>query len=476
MIQINPRDAREWTPFVPDGDAPYYLRLADAMQRDIRQGVLTVGARLPTQRALARTLRVSVGTVNAAYHEATVRGLIVSHVGRGTFVASPGRRERSPSGEINLAVNQPPYHVAAPLIRKLLSQLIEDADTADLLGYPMQQDSGRYTTAVSRWLARTSRLPLVKPDELTPCHGATQALLATLELVAPPGSRILVETVTYAGFKVGARQVGAQLVAVEQDGEGMVPDALEQAVRTSGARVMLVCPTLQNPTGAVASLDRRRAWVRIARRHGLTIVEDDVYGALADDVEVVPLATLAPDITFHIGSASKSIAPGLRAGWVVAPRAHRAALASVVHRRNAMAAPYGCPVVTAGASPFGCLAFAKLCETRMADEILALNREEAGARLALAQAILGERMTTPGSRRSLHAWLPLDPLQAESLVEALRLQAIRINAPSAPMVEASPRGVRICLGGPERREQLEEALHLIAGQLARVAGYPDWHP
>src|SRR5690606_13312250 len=128
MDQFNFADARRWRPDVAPGEAPLYRRIADAMLCDVQRGVLAPGARLPTQRALAEALDVSVGTATAAYLEAERRGLLRRHVGRGTFVASPGTRASRPPGHANLAVNVPPFHRAAELIRRLLAQLVEDAD------------------------------------------------------------------------------------------------------------------------------------------------------------------------------------------------------------------------------------------------------------------------------------------------------------------------------------------------------------
>ena len=478
MIQSNPADARDWAPVVADGAAPLYQRLADALHADIRDGTLAAGTRLPTQRALADSLGISVGTANSAYLEAERRGLVRRHVGRGTFVASRGTRETAGSGRINLAMNLPPFHRAAPLIRGLLAQLIDDVDTADLLGYPSFGETSRYAAAVSNWIGRTSGMGAVAPSAIVPCQGATQGLLAVLEVLAARGDAVLCERITYGGFKVAARQQGLRMVPVDIDAEGLVPGALEDAARESGARALIACPSFQNPTGAVAPLARRRALVRVARALDLWIVEDDVYGSfLADHAKAPPIATLAPERTFHVSSASKSLAPGLRAGWVVPPAAHLDALAEVLNARTASTAPFGCPMLTAGAAPFGFLAFAKLVETRMADQIAGMIREDIAERQEVARRILGSWMDPGANGPSLHAWLPLDPLHAETLHQSLALQEIHVTPPGSPMVADPPAGLRICLGGPERVQDLEQALCVVAGELARIRVSPQgWRP
>lgn len=457
------------------GDAPLYLRIANAVQDAVQRGALAAGARLPTQRALASSLRVSVGTATAAYLEAERRGLVRRHVGRGTFVASPGTRVARPPGHANLAVNVPPFHGAAGVIRQLLAQLIEDADASELLGYPRFRADGRFATAVASWMSR--RLPIgpVQPVDVLPCQGATQGLLAVLDHLFVAGDAVACEQVTYGGFKVVARALGLELVPTAQDAEGMTPDALERAARDHGAKAALLCPTHQNPTGVVASLARRQELLAVARRHRLWIIEDDVYGALASPAAAVPpFRALDAARTFHVSSASKAIAPGFRAGWVVPPAEHREGVAGVLQARISSMAPFGCPVLTAGSAPFGFLAFTKMCETRMADDVVEMIRTEACRRAEAAHRILGSKLH-PSDASSLHVWLPMHS-GADLLYQRLVDRQIHATPPDAPMVGAAPSGLRLCLGGMERTEELEPVLHAVAEELEAASGPIAWRP
>lgn len=478
MNRSNLADARDWKPRPKAGADPLYRRLADALADDIAQGRLDAGSRLPTQRALAAALKVSVATVNNAYLEAEQRGLIRRHVGRGTFVASRGQREHGSAGHINLALNLPPFHQAAPMIRSLLAQLIEDADAGELLGYPVFSETSRYAAAVADWTRRATTFGNLRPNELLPCQGATQGLLTVVGHLLQPGDSVVCEQITYRGFKEVARQLQLKVVAAPIDAEGMIPEALDEVAERHQAKAVLLCPTLHNPTGAIASMQRREAWVSVARKRKLWMVEDDVYGALAHHRGLpAALAALAPDLTFHVSSASKAIAPGLRAGWIVPPKAHFDALACALHARTAQVSPFGCPVLTSGAAPFGFLAFAKLCETRMADEIAQRIQRDAEVRMGVAEAALGAAMQSPASARSLHVWLPMPAARAEAMHQLLAQQQIHVTPPSSPMVDAPPAGLRICLGGPERIDDLEDALNVVAGEMARATTAPQmWRP
>jgi len=470
MNRSNPLDARAWAPSVPEGDAPYYLRLAGAVQAAIRDGVLPEGARLPPQRELAARLRVSVATATAAYDELELRGVVRRHVGRGTFVASPQRPARGGAGVIDLSSNEPPVQAIAPAMRDLLRALIDDVDTADLLRYPSARDAERYAQAAAQWVARTCTGMAGHAARLVPCQGATQGLLAVLRLHGAHSPVVLCEPVTYPGYKVAAQVLGLRLVPVSCDDEGIAPDALADRAGRLKPAAVVVCPALHNPTGATLSLARRHALVDVARRCGLTIVEDDPFSPLLAERERIPaIASLAPELTYYVGSASKTIAPGFRAGWVVPPPDRRHDLAAAVQAMTAAAAPFGCPISTAGATPFGFLAFAKLCETRAADTLLAQVRAEVAARYALARRVIGPWLAEVPLGTPLQAWVPLDAERSERLHGALIGQGIRVTSPATPVIAGPARGVRICLGAARRREQLDEALHVVRGELERAA-------
>ena len=100
--------------------------------------------------------------------------------------------------------------------------------------------------------------------------------------------------------------------------QGIVPDSLEQWARSGEAKLLYLVPTLHNPTTVTLSFERRQAITEIARRHGLTIVEDDVFRLLADNPPPT-LQSLAPERVYYISSLSKTVAPGLRIGMVVTP-------------------------------------------------------------------------------------------------------------------------------------------------------------
>src|SRR5690606_3614831 len=160
--------------------------------------------------------------------------------------------------------------------------------------------------------------------------GAHQAIVVAFAALARPGERVLVEALTYAGVCHVAERFGARLHGLPMDDEGLLPDALDAACRADRARLLFVNPTAHNPTTATMSPARREAIAALARTHDLIVIEDDVYGRLPER-RPPPLAALAPERTVYLGSAAKSVAPGLRLGALHCPPHLLSPLADAQH-------------------------------------------------------------------------------------------------------------------------------------------------
>src|SRR5215469_1474616 len=314
-----------WKPVLEDTPRPLVDRLLAALERDIRAGTLAPGLRLPPQRELAWHLKMSLGTVTKAYAEAERRGLTQATVGRGTFVAAPAPDAAfrfSPRGQpngVNLAQNVRPVLSGAAHLTRALDKL-RRKDLSRLLVYSPSAGEDDHRRAMADWLASTTPL---QPDwrNLAVTAGGQQAVALALGSLASAGDAILTEAGTYYGLRTLAEHAGYRLKGLQLDDQGLVPDALDRAAASSGARVVYVTPTLHNPTGRTMSRGRREEIVRVARARDLWIVEDDVYALYADPGSVTPLAALAPERTLYVSSLSKSLSMGLRVGVVLTPGA-----------------------------------------------------------------------------------------------------------------------------------------------------------
>lgn len=453
----------DWTPTLTPGEAPLYERLLDALRADIDNGALAAGARLPPQRDLAHRLGLGLGTVTRAYVEAEKAGLVEAHVGRGSFVrggAVAKPRALLGAGEgglINLFHNIAPHSPADARLADTLTRLRRRGDLLDHLGYAPSAGLEGQRRAAAGWLERTGGLVGADWTRLVCTAGAQQGLALAMGAVARPGDTVLCEASTFYGVKALAEHMGYGLKGLAMDEQGLHPGALDEAAATGAFKALMVQPTLQNPTGRIMSPARRAQIVAVARKHDLLIIEDDIYAVYAPQAPP-PFAVLAPERTFHVSGVSKSLAPGLRAGFLITPPGdHLDRVLRAVRALN-----YAPP-------SFGGLIATQWIEDGTADAIVAEVRAEMTARLAMARAILGDAIETPMSDSAPHVWLPMSELDAERLAGRALRAGVELTPPSAPIVEpGAVTGVRLCLGAARDRQELERGLKIVAAAVADV--------
>ncbi|MDR7126524.1 PLP-dependent aminotransferase family protein [Pseudotabrizicola sp. 4114] len=317
-----------WLPKLSDADGPKYLALTRALRESIRSGELETGAQLPTVRELAWQLKVTPGTVARAYSLATQEGMLAATVGRGTFVAASAPRlgptqalfvDRDPArlqGKVDLRAPILPDVGQNAAIGAALRAIGDDPDT-NWVDYPSQQAELPLREAICDWISERV-LGTMTADDIVLTHGGQNAI-NLIFMCCLRGDRpvVLTEELAYPGFRHAARLSRAEVVAVEMDAEGILPEALEQACRRYGAQVLCLTGEAQNPTTGCMGLARRQAIVDIARRYDLQIIDDDCYSVASGSVPA--LRALAPERVWHVGSLSKSISAGLRFGYIVAP-------------------------------------------------------------------------------------------------------------------------------------------------------------
>lgn len=443
----------DWvSPLVP-GAEPYYLQIVQFIEEAVEVGRLHPGDRLPPQRRLADVLGVDFTTVTRAYGEARRRGLLEAVTGRGSFV-SPRRETAGPP--IDLGMNIPPPPTGMRLgdaIRDAIGEILTRTDANLLMAYHAGAGSRAERAAAAIWLRPL--WPEVDADRIVVCAGAQTALVALLCRLVPDGGSVLCEALTYPGLIAASVETKRKTIPVAVDGEGMVPEALAEEAQRTRAKVVVITPTIHNPTTATMSEVRREAIVAVARRLDLTIVEDDPYALLALKSAPAPLAARAPERTWYVASLSKTLSPGLRTAYLVAPvTADLDPLLSLLSTLARMPAP----LMTALATHWITIGLAR--------DILERVRAEAEQRQALARRVLPQALGHP---TGLHVWLALPAdWDRHRLIQTVRREGLGIVASDAfAVARPATDAVRLALGGVGDRARLAEALTLIARTISR---------
>ncbi|MFF0217363.1 aminotransferase-like domain-containing protein [Streptomyces vinaceus] len=303
------------------------------------------------------------------------------------------------------------------------------------------------------------------PDDLMVTTGSQQALALITATLVEPGDAVLVENPTYLAALQCFGLAGARVIPVPCDDEGILPDALEEITARERPKVLYTVPTFQNPTGRTLPGERRAEVARIAARRGLWLVEDDPYGELRfEGAEVSWLAAHpgAQDRTALLGSFSKVMAPGLRLGWLRAPRALR---------RAAVVAKQAADLHT---STVDQLAAAHYLRTADLDAHIAVvraaYRERRDALLAGLGATLpaGSSWTRPEGGMFVWARLP----QGYDAADLLRTAISRDVAfvPGAPFYTGTPdpRTLRLSFT-THTPQEIAEGLRRLAGAVEAYA-------
>jgi DNA-binding transcriptional MocR family regulator len=442
-----------------------YLEVSRNLEEQVRSGQYPPGSRLPPQRDLAVELGINVSTVSRAYKELQARGLIVASKRRGSIVtggAMPAvktpvqNNAASVGGDrntvIDLTVNRPATGEFLAELARTMAVISRDPRFPETQEYQPPQGPDWARAAGAQWIAAPGFTPT--PDQVVVTSGAQHGLYAVLSSLMGHEGVILSDKLTYYGLKALAPVFQFEIVGVASDDEGLLPDHLEDACRRMRVKAIFTVPNLQNPSVVTMSLERRIALADIARRHHVAIIEDDVYGPLLRK-RLPTIASLCPELTYHIASTSKILAPGLRIGYLLPPP-HGAALAAEAVRTTAwMPAPLSTLITT------------RWIEDGTAKSILDAQRAELQTRQELARELLPEDLLK-SDPACMFVWLRVPaPWRSDDFAANALARGVNTMPASAFAVDRSTieHGVRINLACATSREQLARALQILAGAL-----------
>lgn len=421
-----------------------YIRLADMLSTAIQDGKLAPGTKLPTHRAFAEQFNVALATATRAYGELEQRGLIVGEAGRGTYVrdlslqVTLGVQQTENNGLIDLVFNMPGDVADADMLRAGLRRLARAGDLEAMLRY--QPHGGR--THERRIIAESlkSTLGPIDPECLLVTSGGQHGLAIIAFGLLRRGDVVATDTLTYPGFKSVAALQGLELVPVEGRGGVMNPDDLEKQCRERKIRAVYLMPTVHNPLGVVMDETTRQRLIKVASKHNLLVIEDAAYAFLEPNPPP-SLISLAPERTVHVGGFSKSLATGLRMGYVIAPATHTDKLLEAI-RATTWSTPALISGLVTGWIEDGTLASSE--ENRRSD---GAERQQLCRTVLDGQSILSHQ-------NAGFAWLPLEKgVRTEPIVTRLKEHGISASGaePFATTI-AVPQALRLAFGGVPKGE------------------------
>lgn len=440
-----------WTPRLMEGASSKHAAIFEALASDIAEGVLAPGQRLPPQREVASALGVDLTTVTKAYNRAREIGVIHAAAGRGTFVTGgEAPTLSSPQGvamALDLSKNSTPLNETVNIRAMIAKDLGGEALQPNLLDLNYQETGGSQInrSAGARWLS--GRIRALEWQRVVLCSGAQSAIFAICLHLTRRSKKVAAGRYAYPGIHTVANRTGLQLVPIDMDDEGLVPEAFEHVAKAGGLAALYVTPTIDNPTTATMSPSRRQRIAEIALEHGVPIIEDEPYVPLLPKPQV-SLASLAPAMTWHVATLSKCVTAALRLGYVACPSpADADELGAMLQAMTMMASPL-----------FAALATKWIDNGLVLKTALSIGQANEARQEIAASVFAGYELQA--DTRASHVWLKLpEPWRGNDFAyQAQRAGIMILPSGSFANDQQDEEAVRISLGGAPDQKSLRHAL------------------
>ncbi|HUS04869.1 MAG TPA: PLP-dependent aminotransferase family protein [Bryobacteraceae bacterium] len=437
MVQLTQLD--------PQSEQPLYRQLYDKIRHNIKTGVLESNERLPATRELAGQLGLNRTTVSAAYALLEADGLIKGHVGRGSFVASTGTenvRPRTVTGAISFASSRPcqeqfPVTEFQASCREVISG--PEASTILQLG-----STSGYGPLRQYLLDEAVANDVAGPDDdILITNGCQQALDLLQRLLVNSGDTVVMEDPVYHGVKNVFGRGGARVIGVPMRAEGIDVEQLGRVLMQERPKLLVITSNFQNPTGATLPLNARQAIASLVQETGVLLVENDIYGDLRYTGDPLPTVKQIErgGSTILLRSFSKIAFPGLRVGWVIAPRHIIARLTETKQ---------WCDLHTDQLSQAILLRFAASGRlAALVKRVRTAGAERLKTALAACERYLpaGSEFTRPEGGMSLWVRLP-EPLDAADILPRAQREGISyVPGRHFSVSQYDPGGLRLSFGG-----------------------------
>ncbi len=448
-----------WKPVINKELKPLYLALARQLEQDIISGSLLPGTKLPPQRELADFLDINVSTVSKAFKVCSLKGLLSSITGSGTFVCYDALSnvyllpEGNPYRLIEMGATMPDRSANAPLL-DLLKNMLGRQNADRWFSYSKPRDADWQKDAAVRLLSKcgfeTERANILLS------HGGQNALTAVLAGAFRYGDRIGVDSHTYSGIKTSASMLGLQLVPIRQIDGKMDLEALISACKNDDIKGVYVIPTHQNPTTYTMPPDIRKNLAEIAREHDILIIEDGTYHLMSSPAPAI--SSFAPERGIYIASLSKVVAPGLRMGYVSVPLRYKTSVSGALYNLNVLVPP-----IMAELS-------ARVVVSGHLDSIIENHRENTIRRNKLVNKYLKD-WNCRGEDTCIFRWLQLPENVTGAEFERRAMNAgVQVYAAERFAVGRTipDCAVRIAVCAPETEKDLKNGLLIIQNVLKNI--------
>lgn len=329
-----------WRPDKKKLHRPIYQSLVTQLEADILSNKLQKNTRLPSQRELADFLDINFTTVGQAYKLGLEKGLLYTSIGSGTFV--------SPNAftSITISSDQVPDHVidfglvssfdeCNEMITPFIQAVSQNHATNGLLSYREPLGTTYQLTIAKKWLETQG--VYASREQIAIVSGVQNGLAITLAALFSPGDRLAVDRYTYSNFIELAHLYHMEIVPIDFDAEGMLPELLEQECRKKAIHGIFLMPSCNNPIGFQLSAKRRQQLKEVITKQQLIVIEDDIHSFLTTYNQKTPFPSfqqLLPEQTIYLAGMTKFICAGMRVAFLVFPAKYKQNIQQAIFNIN----------------------------------------------------------------------------------------------------------------------------------------------
>ncbi|WP_432665778.1 PLP-dependent aminotransferase family protein [Wukongibacter baidiensis] len=446
-----------WIPKFEKTNKPIYKSIAESIERDIRDGKLKSGFRLPPQRIIANFLGINHSTVTRAYKLCEEMGLIKGVIGKGTFVSSNAGipvdllTDHTDKSIIEMGMALPLYEVNE-LIKSYVSELYDSIDYDITLKYSLPEGHIKHRYIASKWIEKYKIEST--PDNIIITSGSQNALAVILVSLFNKGDRIIVDEFTYTGLKSLAKLLGIILVPVSGDNLGIDVYELEKTCKRENAKGIYLIPDCHNPTSITLSEERRYLISKIISNYNLLLIEDGTF-SFSVEKKLKPITTIIPSNSVYIHGTSKALNPTFRIAYIVSPKKYLNQLKHGANNLTWMASPLTSEIVSL------------LQNTLKYDEIVDIKLKILKERNQILDDTLKEYNLLPSST-SLFRYLILPNEWSDTNIERICLESgLQIFSSKRFSIGMSTdhNAIRISVSAPNNLEELKRGLLILKNAL-----------
>lgn len=442
-----------WKPSIDKTEKPIYQAIARQLEKDILNGDLLPGTKLPPQRELADYLDLNLSTISKAFKVCELKGLLSASVGSGTFVSYDALsnayllEDTKPQHLIEMGATLPDNASYEPLLIQLKSML-QETDYEKWFGY------GR--TGESIW-QKDAAIKLLRSggfetdvEHILFANGAQNAIAATLAGLCKPGERIGADQHTYPGLKTVAAMLNVQIVPIKSENFEMSPTSFEDACKNENIKGIYLMPDYHNPTASLMSVENRKKIASVAKKYNQFIIEDGSYHLLNKN-PLPAVASFAPEQVIYIAGLSKALAPGLRLAYVAVPSQYKEPISKALYNLNITVSPLLAELT------------ARTVVSNQFELLIEGHRKQTIQRNQIVDRYLSDYKCL-GVETGIFRWLQLPGKVTGAEFETLAEQeGVQVYAAERFVVGNScpERAVRISVCAPNTTQELEQGLIIL---------------